>query len=141
MSGELWEDITLALHALGLTHDEVPDAKDVLRAVAALYVRDCPGQWWARLRHVKESIAFDGSAGLSRLATLFQEKTGCGDMRETVYVLADDGRRFFVYSLPFEAVPKLLGECPFFEYYIVPRDYAWLLCETDHNEVIVCARP
>lgn len=36
---------------------------------------------------------------------------------------------------------ELLRESPFFEYYILSKDYLQLLIENDHNQVLVVSRP
>jgi len=39
-----------------------------------------------------------------------------------------------VFDLTFSEIDRLLQECPFFEFYIVDKEYRWLIAESDHNQ-------
>lgn len=43
---------------------------------------------------------------------------------------------YWVFEGRIEAIEAVLKESFFFEYYIVEKNYAWLLCETHHNMLV-----
>jgi hypothetical protein len=43
-----------------------------------------------------------------------------------------------VYEIDASNVEKLIDDCPGFEYYVVARDFSWMVVETHHNQFYVC---
>src|SRR5262245_7886443 len=39
-----------------------------------------------------------------------------------------------VFDLKLSDIQAIIGGCPFFEYYIVDKEYRWLVAESDHNQ-------
>ena len=60
------------------------------------------------------------------------------DSKELVWFLAEeDELPFFpIYEGTTDAIVKVLGGCFAFEYYLIPKNKNWLLCENHHNEII-----
>jgi hypothetical protein len=67
----------------------------------------------------------------------------CDDVKAKVawLVIESDGETYPVYRVArIDAVPLVLAECPFLEYYLIDHDYGWLIADTDHNELLVATR-
>ncbi|WP_432207229.1 DUF6756 family protein [Hymenobacter defluvii] len=47
-----------------------------------------------------------------------------------------DPSKFWLFEGSVQAVQLVLHEFYAFEYYVVSKKYHWLLCETDHDELI-----
>ena len=53
------------------------------------------------------------------------------------FIAEDDELPFYpVYEATPRAIEMLIGECSFFEYYLVAKDMSWLLCENHHDCLI-----
>lgn len=49
----------------------------------------------------------------------------------------DEGKEDLpVYRVQARHLPPVLGECSFFEYYVVGEHHDWLLIDTDHDELL-----
>jgi hypothetical protein len=88
--------------------------------------------WWESFRHPSESITFDDGKGFERLAEFVPNKN------EVVwFVVEDDQLSYYpIFEATTENVIKIISECFAFEYYLVPKDKSWLLCENHHNCII-----
>ena len=64
------------------------------------------------------------------------------DANEQVwFIVEDDSLPFYpVYDTTSAAIRAVIAECYGFEYYIVQREFEWLLCETHHNRMIGVGR-
>lgn len=91
-----------------------------------------PNWWWEWLKPPTASQPYDDFDGeISLLTQLIP------DLDAPVYFIAEDEEVIFpVYLTTTRQVMAVLGECFFFEYYLTPPDYAWLLCSTHHNDLI-----
>jgi hypothetical protein len=53
-------------------------------------------------------------------------------------ILEADGDEHPVYRCSdFGVLPRVLGECLYFEYYLVDERSRWLIADTEHNEILV----
>lgn len=88
--------------------------------------------WWESFRGPSESITFDDGKGFERLAELVPNKN------EIVwFVVEDDQLPYYpIFEATTENAVKIIGECFAFEYYLVPKDKSWLLCENHHNRIV-----
>jgi len=46
-----------------------------------------------------------------------------------------------VFDVEVDRVSRVLGECTYFEYYLVGKRFDWMIAENDHNQVIVSRLP
>lgn len=60
-----------------------------------------------------------------------------------VWFIAEDCDRptYPVYDAKPAAIKQLLGECFAFEYYLIAKDWSWLLCENHHDTLIGLGEP
>jgi hypothetical protein len=88
--------------------------------------------WWEAFRGPTAARVFDDGSAFRRLVELVPNA-----MEECWFVVEDDDAPFYPV---WEATPAdaahVIGECFAFEYYIVPKDKRWLLCENHHNRVV-----
>ena len=93
--------------------------------------------WWEAFKEKTESITFDDNLGFKRIVEIVPNGN------ETIWFVAEETQLPFypVYETTPEVVQKIIGECYGFEYYIVPKDKSWLLCENHHNRVIGIGEP
>ncbi len=57
--------------------------------------------------------------------------SSCGISAENISVPV-----FPIYETTAEVASTIVGECYCFEYYLIPKDTSWLICENHHNRII-----
>ncbi|BCX42216.1 MULTISPECIES: hypothetical protein [Stenotrophomonas] len=90
--------------------------------------------WWAGIATADQTIQYDDSdEGLSCLAELLVEVNG------EMCLVASDERAlpWPIWTLQASELIPLLGELPFFEYFVVLDGGATLLFDTHHNALVV----
>lgn len=117
---------TLSIGAQKLSEEE---ASEIVAAARDRFVQGNPASWWQALK-----LKFDwvSSEGLPLESVL--PETGS----EIYFVPETEEDALPVYKLPSCDLSKLIGECAFFEYYVLALDLSWLLIENDHNAYYVC---
>ena len=60
------------------------------------------------------------------------------DKAELVWFIAEDDQLPFypVYESNVQSIPQIVGKCYGFEYYIVQKQFDWLLCDNHHDTLI-----
>ncbi|RTQ86121.1 MULTISPECIES: hypothetical protein [Stenotrophomonas] len=110
-------------------------ATGLLESLASRHGIDpCLVYWWAGKESADQTIQYDGSdEGLSCLADLLAEANG------EMCLVASDERAlpWPIWNLQVSELIPLLGELPFFEYFVVLDDGATLLFDTHHNTLVV----
>ncbi len=113
------------------------EAEEVNRAVLSQFADGKDRRWWWEAFPQSESMSFADDLGYQRVPNLVPN----ADERCWFIVEGQDSGPFPVYDAsPKEAV-SIIGECFGFEYYIVPKDLSWLLCENHHGTVVGCGKP
>ena len=121
-----------------LGRDPLPSDRAIglLESLASRHGIDpCLVYWWVGKASADQTIRYDGSdEGLSCLADLLAEANG------KICLVASDERAlpWPVWTLQVSELIPLLGELPFFEYFVVLDDGATLLFDTHHNTLVVC---
>lgn len=90
--------------------------------------------WWTGKASADQTIQYDSSdEGLSCLAELLAEVNG-----EICLVASDEhALPWPIWTLQARELIPLLGELPFFEYFLVLEGGATLLFDTHHNTLVV----
>ncbi|MBK8286373.1 MAG: hypothetical protein IPK97_16685 [Ahniella sp.] len=90
-------------------------------------------RWWESFLH-SESVSFDDDLVFQRIPSLVP------DAGERCWFIAESPERgpYPVYEASPQQASGIIGECFGFEYYIVPKDLSWLICENHHASVIGC---
>ncbi|WP_461535170.1 DUF6756 family protein [Spongorhabdus nitratireducens] len=88
--------------------------------------------WWEAFLQPSESLNSSDPKGFERLPELVP------DPKEIVWFVVEDHHLAYypIFEASTEAAVQVIGECFAFEYYLVPKDKSWLLCETHHNQII-----
>jgi len=130
------EEVENAINLLGLS-SEVRLLKDegepLYESLVDTFVEGGDRKWWwENFSQPSESIAFDDGKGFVRLSKFVP------NAKELVwFVVEDDLLPYYpIFEASTENIIKIIGECFTFEYYLVPKDNSWLLCENHHNNII-----
>ena len=85
--------------------------------------------WWESLRLPHVSRRFSTGDGWRRLAEI------APDPNELVWFIAEEDRLPFypVFEMTPSNASLILGECYGFEYYLVSKNFDWLICENHHD--------
>ena len=137
------DEIQSAMKLLGLKEQNIqllPDKEGqlVFSDLLNTFVEGADRRWWwEAFKEESKSITFDDGLGFERIVELVPNK------KETIWFIAEETQLPFypVYETTPEVVQKIIGECYGFEYYIIPKDKSWLLCENHHNRVIGIGEP
>ena len=89
--------------------------------------------WWEAFREPGVSLPFVAGDGWRKLPSIVPSPS------EPVWFIAEDDQlpQYPVFEMSAEVASQIIGECYGFEYYLVVKDFSWLVCETHHN--VVCA--
>ena len=88
--------------------------------------------WWERFSHDSFSVTFEDRQAFTRICSVVPDP----DQR-VYFVVEDDSAAFFPVCLTTPRIAqKVIGECFGFEYYLIPKDRSWLLCENHHDAMI-----
>jgi len=137
------DEIKKATQTLGLSQEEfvpVPEHES-MKLYQKLRHKFCdfPGAywWWESFRTEHSSLYFENGDGFLKLTEI------CPDPGENVWFVAESITLplFPVYEGTVEAIQRILGECHAFEYYLVNKDFRWLVCENHHDVVFAVGSP
>lgn len=114
------------------------EASTVTAAVLARFVGGRHRRWWwEAFPEPSASITFEDDKGFLHICELVPEPNS-----KCWFVVEDGGARSFPL---FEASPRdamqAVCECSTFEYYIVDKDLAWIVCETHHGTIVGSGEP
>lgn len=108
------------------------EAAAVLSKATETFVRDNPRAWWLSLKTPFKSVAYDQGNAYEHL-----EEYLPADENRCWFIAENDGNVLPVFEGTLTSVKRLLEECCFFEYYLVGKNFDWLIIENDHNELII----
>lgn len=134
------KDIRQLIHDLSLTEQlrELPatEAHHVVGMAKGLFVQGNPRAWWLSLKVPAQSLQYPDATGYLHLS---DHLAGAGQRFWFIPELETD--ELPVFDAELNAVTELLRESPFFEYYVLSKDYRRLLIENDHNQVLLAHLP
>lgn len=88
--------------------------------------------WWEDFKEPAVSLVYEAGDAWRHLGDLVP------DRNESVWFIAEDDH--LPHYPVFETTPKVassvLGECYAFEYYLIPKNFGWLVCENHHNVLL-----
>ncbi|WP_125931907.1 DUF6756 family protein [Thiosocius teredinicola] len=80
--------------------------------------------WWEAFSKPSSSRNFEDGKGFERIVELVPNPE-----ERVWFVVEEDQLPFFpIYEATPDTIQKVIGECYAFEYYIIPKSKAWLLC-------------
>jgi len=132
------DEISEAINTLSLKESEfsrLPDneAKALYYELLDTFVDGGERRWWwESFKNESASLEYEDNKGFERLAVIVPNP------KEKVWFVAEEDQLPFypIYEATTETIAKIISECYAFEYYIIPKTKAWLLCENHHNTVI-----
>ena len=133
-------DIRQLIQELSLTEQlrelASEEAHQVLATAKELFVHGNPRSWWLNLKIPAQAVQYPNATGYLHLA---DHLSGVGERFWFIPELETNDLPVFDAEL--SAVAELLRESPFFEYYVLSKDYRQLLIENDHNQVLLACLP
>lgn len=136
------EEVRRAVRELGLSADairELPDADARLvhdRAYATFVDRAGQRWWWKAFRDVHEGWHVPSGESHLKLADIIPPEP-----RTCWFIPEDDAAPYPVWEATVPAIIAVLGDCYLFEYYLVARDYSWLVCECPYDILMGVGEP
>ena len=132
------EEIESAINKLGLRESDIRllPAEENRALYESLVERFVSGGdrrwWWEAFKEETASQVFDDGMGFQRIPELVP------DAKEKLWFVVEEYQMEFypIYETTAEVAAAVIGECYGFEYYLVPKDQRWLICENHHNRVI-----
>ena len=131
------DEVNSAARTLGLSPNEfrqlpAAESETVLRTALARFVASGDRRWWWEdFREPGTSVVFPAGDGWR----LMPEIAPSPD--ELVWFIAEDDHlpHFPVFETTPRIAARIIGECYAFEFYLIAKNFEWLLCETHHNRV------
>jgi hypothetical protein len=127
---EIVDWIKQALRRVGSNAKSIPtsEANRIVRNARKKFVNGNPRAWWMSLKA--------------------EPTTYCSETTKLKEILPPQNAGYWfvpemetdelpVFELSSGEIQTVLNESPYFEYYILPKDYAWLIAESDHNQFYV----
>jgi hypothetical protein len=110
------------------------------------YVEGTPRVWWLSLKYIKTRVAFDDDSGFKYINNYIDriDKESNKKTKEVYFIADEDSAEEYemlIYLVDRKYIEHIIESCRYFEYYIVPMDISWLICETEHGEIIFCEEP
>lgn len=106
----------------------------ICRQVMSLFVTGNPRAWWLGFKEAQSSPYTREEWPSCVLRSVPLDTSFCW------LVLESDSKDYPVYRVAPSQLSVLLGECSFFEYYLVDLKFKWIIADTDHNAVVVAGR-
>ena len=134
---EIEAEIDKVVDSLGINKEKwcklpMEAAREVGQAAKSRFVVGNPRAWWLGLKGPAQRHLFpkgDGCQFVHLCVPVEDER--CWLIPET------EESDLPVYDVCVSELRRVLGECRFFEYYLVSKHFEWLVVENDHNEVLV----
>jgi hypothetical protein len=130
------EMVEEAIHTLGCAESEIrqlhgPEGELVVKKAMERFVDGNPRAWWMSLKRKYKKFPVDDN-NLEYLEHHWPKS------ESHAYFVPENGTRALrAFDASLSAVKAVLGECSFFEYYVVGKRFDWLLAESDHSELFV----
>ena len=131
------DEIRTAIVKLGLISNvfrEISDeeAERIYWRALRQFVPEGEPRWWWEYFAACTRVDFPEGDGWRYIAGFVP------DPSEQVWFIVEDVSLPFypVYEAEASVIPEVIGECYGFEYYIVQKEFQWLLCETHHDAMI-----
>ena len=88
--------------------------------------------WWESFKAPSEYIHFVDGFGFEEVPNLVPNPN------EVVWFVVEDTQShcYPIFEATVSDAVKVIGECFAYEYYLIPKNKDWLICETHHNSVV-----
>lgn len=88
--------------------------------------------WWEDFKSPAVSLELETGDGWRHLENLVP------DPDELLWLIAEDEQfpHYPVFETTTSVASKVLGQCYAFEYYLIPKNLGWIVCENHHNVLL-----
>ncbi|MBR8062609.1 MULTISPECIES: DUF6756 family protein [Burkholderia] len=124
-------ELSIALKNCGLSDQQPSNREALLRKIHGIFVDGNPRAWWTSLKEKPIVFQYEDDSGYLHLAELAPSST-----RDVWFVVDEGDEEKFIFDAPIQAISEVIKECRFFEYYVVPKDFSWMLAENDHGDLL-----
>jgi len=138
---DIEEELNQAAKTLTLSDEEFAkcdpeSAKWIAQKAQDTFVLDNPRSWWLSLKYPFDSFDYPEGFGFEDLVRHVPEgEERCWLIPET------EKEDPLVFDTKISCITPVLGQCSYFEYYLVGKTFDWLIVENDHNQIIVSRIP
>lgn len=132
---QITEEIENAINLLKLSTSvkrvDASDEEELFYDLLNTFVEGGDRRWWWEAFKAPSDF-FCPESGYEELTSLVP------DRNEKVWFVVEDDQlpNYPIYEASTEQIVKIIGECFAYEYYLVPKDKRWLLCETHHKSIV-----
>lgn len=133
----LYETVKSAIDNLQLSKEEIIECEEneaisIQNKIKEAFIKGEPRAWWLSLKQPYEKIEFSNGEGYKNLAKFVpKNELKCWFIPETGDI------NLPVFYAKVDVITLVLAECHFFEYYLVGKQFDWMIIENDHNELII----
>lgn len=124
-----WVDEALTEGRFNYVRLDAESAAIVVDRAREIFVEGDPRVWWLGLK-LPVSARSSRDCAVADIMPVPSTKV--------FFIPEDDVAELSVYELSTDAIEYLRQNAALFEYYVVPESYAWLICESDHDEFLLC---
>lgn len=88
--------------------------------------------WWESFKSESRSCTYHDGQGFKLLGQFVP------DADEDIWFMVEDDQlpNYPIFEATANEAMMIIGECFGFEYYLIPKSKAWLLCEDHHDRII-----
>lgn len=132
---DVTDEIDKAIEALGLGHDTFrmvsgKESEILINELVENFVEGGDRKWWWEAFKIKPIHRLTSHENPFRLLTSIVP-----DADDKIWFVVEDdlSPHYPVYEANTRVIADVIGECFAFEYYLIPKDKLWLLCENHHG--------
>lgn len=104
------------------------EKKNILLEIQKTFVNGNPRVWWLSLKYKPTSFVFKQEKPYKKIVNFF-------DKEEDVWFVIENDDQILLKT-KISHVIDIIGDCTFFEYNIISKNYDRFLCETDHGDFL-----
>ncbi|MBS5775023.1 MAG: hypothetical protein KHW84_18545 [Enterobacter cloacae] len=138
-NSELRAEIEDAFSKAGIDDYVVVNATAIIEKIKKNYVSGNPRAWWLSLENKIDTLHYEDNAGYKYVSEIVENKFSQAHNSYVFFLADEDNEQMYLYKTPLSALVFVIEQCRYFEYYVVSEELAWLVCENDHGEIIVCS--
>ncbi|PQL95243.1 hypothetical protein [Apibacter adventoris] len=104
-------------------------SENIITKIQTKFVIGNPRVWWLKFIKKPQSFTYDTKYLYKQIINFFKPN-------ESVWIVIEDDTNFLLLST-IEDFINIVGECNYFEYNIINLEMNKLLCENDHDELLL----
>ncbi|WP_321845471.1 DUF6756 family protein [Paraburkholderia bannensis] len=124
-------ELSTALKKCGMNGEQPNNRKALLKKIQDTFVAGNPRAWWLSFKTKPTVLHCEDDNGYLRLAELVPSST-----KNVWFVVDESNEEKLVFDVSIHAISEIIKECRYFEYYVVPPDFSWLIAENDHGDLL-----